>query len=152
AVLPIPEGDTGLREPSWDERALIWATDGPTRILRPEGGRGTVLAIASRTDARQLFTLVDGNRLVPTQGFAASTARRFDESTDAITLDALGFGTRTLTGNVIASTTYRFALADLGTAGGARGFRLVATHSALPAGALGEVSVLLNGALLWSRP
>lgn len=151
AVLPIPEGDTGLREPSWDERALVWATDGPTRILRPEGGRGTVLAIASRTDARQLFTLADGNRLVPTQGFAASTARRLDQSAQALTLDALGFGTRTLTGNVIASTTYRFALADLGTTGGARGFRLVATHSALPAGALGEVSVLLNGALVWSR-
>lgn len=151
AILPMPADSAGIAEPSWDERALVWATDGPTRILRPEGGRGTTLAIASRTDARQLFTLADGNRMVPTGGFAASTVRLDDGNGDAVSLHELGAGTRTLTGNVIAATTYRYALADLGTAGAPRAFRLVATHTALPAGATGEVAVLLNGALVWSR-
>jgi hypothetical protein len=151
AILPLPIGDSGIREPSWDERALVWATDGPTRILRPEGGRGTTLAIASRTDARQLFTLADGNRMLPTSGFAATTVRLDDFNGDAVSLNRLGAGTRTLTGNIIAATTYRYALADLGTAGGPRAFRLIATHSALPRGATGEVAVLLNGALVWSR-
>jgi hypothetical protein len=151
AIAHLPPADSAIAEPSWDERALVWATDGPTRILAPEGGRGTVLAIASRTDARQLFTLATGDRMVPSREFAAAAVRRPLPAGDAVTFDALGLGTRTLTGNVIASTTYRFALADLGPAGSARGFRLVATHSALPPDAIGEVSVLLNGALVWSR-
>jgi hypothetical protein len=151
AVAPLPPADSALAEPSWDERALVWATDGPTRILMPDSGRGTVLAIASRTDARQLFTLATGDRMVPSREFAAAAIRRADPADGAVTLDALGMGTRTLTGNIIASTTYRFALADLGPGGSARAFRLVATHSALPADGIGEVSVLLNGALVWSR-
>lgn len=151
-VLPLPAADSAIAEPGLDERAIVWATDGPTRILRPNGGRGTVLAIASRRDARQLFTLAEGPELVPTAGFAATTVRLDAVDHRTVSLHALGFGNRTLTGSTIASAGYRFALADLGPNAVPRAFRLVATHTALPTNTSGDVAVLLNGSLIWSRP
>lgn len=150
-IAALPPVDSAMPEPSWDERAIVWASDGPTRLLRVEGGRGTVLAIASRRDARQLFTLAAGPALVPAAGFATSTVRLNDAVTGLLSFDALGFGSRTITGGTIASAGYRFALADIGREDVPRAFRLLARHSALPEDAVGEVAVLMNGSIIWSR-
>jgi hypothetical protein len=69
-----------------------------------------------------------------------------------VSFDALGYGTRTLTGGAVASAGYRFALADIGRNEVPRAFRLLAHHTALPTDATGEVAVLMNGAIIWSRP
>ena len=74
-IAALPPADSAIPEPSWGERAIVWASDGPSRILRPEGGRGTVLALASRRDARQLFTAASGPAMVPVSGFASTTVR-----------------------------------------------------------------------------
>ena len=148
----LPDSAAAVAEPGWDERAIVWATDGPTRVLRPAGGRGTVLALASRRDARQLFTLAQGPRMVPTSGFAATTVRLEDRQVSTTTLDDMGIGSRTAEGSAITALAYRFALADFGPMSTPRAFRLVARHSTPPAEASGEVAVLLNGALIWSRP
>ncbi len=148
-VAPLP---AVIEEPGWHERAIVWANDGPTRVLRPEGGRGTVLAVASRRDARQLFTLAQGPAMVPTSSFAATTVRLDDRIVGNVSLDDLGIGSRTVEGGVLAVAGYRFALADLGAAATPRAFRLVARHSSLPRDADGEVAVLLNGSVIWSRP
>ena len=151
-IAALPPADSAIPEPPWHERAIVWASGGPTRILRSEGGRGTVLAIASRRDARQLFTLTAGPALVPVSGFASTTVRLDDVANSMITLDALGFGNRTITGGAVASAGYRFALADIGRDEAPRAFRLLARHTALPEDAVGEVALLLNGAIIWSRP
>lgn len=150
-IAPWPASDT-IAEPGWQERAIIWAGDGPTRVLRPADGRGAVLAITSRRDARQLFTLRQGPELVPATGFAATTVRVDDRVIGNVTLDDLGIGSRTIEGGTIAVAGYRFALADLGAAATPRAFRLVARHSTLPRDADGELTVLLNGDIIWSRP
>jgi hypothetical protein len=152
AIGRLPDSAAAIDEPGWDERAVVWATDGPTRVLRPAGARGTVMAIASRRDARQLFTLPAGPRMVPTDGFAATTVRLDDRVVATTTLDDLGFGSRTAEGSAITALGYRFALADFGPLSTPRAFRLLARHSTPPADASGEVVVLLNGALIWSRP
>lgn len=152
AIGRLPGGDTALAEPMADERAIVWATDGPTRVLRPTGGRGTVLAVASRRDARQLFTLRQGPALVPTGAFAATTVRLDDRAVGNVTFDALGLGSRTIEGGTIATAGYRFGLADLGAAATPRAFRLVARHSSLPDDATGTLTVLLNGDVIASRP
>jgi hypothetical protein len=151
-IAPLPLADSTIPEPSWGERAIVWAADGPTRILRPTGGRGTVLALASRRDARQLFTLATGPSMVPVSGFATTTVRLDDMPTALLTFDHLGFGSRTITGGAIASAGYRFSLADVGRDDVPRAFRLVARHSAIPAEGIAEVAVLLNGSIIWSRP
>ncbi len=148
----LPDGDSAIAEPMADERAIVWATDGPTRVLRPQGGRGTVLAVASRRDARQLFTLRPGPAMVPTSAFAATTVRLDDRSVGNVTFDALGLGSRTVEGGTIATAGYRFGLADLGAAATPRAFRLVARHSTLPADATGALTILLNGEVIASRP
>ncbi len=152
AIAPLPGGDSAIAEPMADERAIVWATDGPTRVLRPVGGRGGVLAVASRRDARQLFTLRQGPALVPTGAFAATTVRLDDRAVGNVTFDALGLGSRTVEGGTIATAGYRFSLADLGAAATPRAFRLVARHSTLPEDATGTLTVLLNGAVIASRP
>jgi hypothetical protein len=151
-IADLPPGDSAVMEPSWNERAIVWANDGPTRILRPDGGRGTVLALASRRDARQLFTMGAGPAMVPVSGFAATTVRHDEAPPGARSFSALGFGSRTITGGAIATAGYRFALADVGSDDVPRALRLLARHSALPEDANGEVAVLLNGAIVWSRP
>jgi hypothetical protein len=150
AALPADSGP--LPEPSSDARAVVWATDGPTGLLRPEGGRGTVLAVASRRDARTLFTLPQGPALVPTSAFTTSLLRIDQRSAGTVSLDAMGAGTRTVQGNAIAAASYRFALADFRSTSGPVAFRLVAEHASLPRESTGEVTVLLNGAVIWSRP
>jgi hypothetical protein len=151
-IAALPPADSAIPEPSWGERAIVWASDGPSRILRAEGGRGTVLALASRRDARQLFTLAGGPALVPVSGFAATTGRLDDPATGLLSFEALGFGNRTITGGTIASAGYRFSLADIGRDDVPRAFRLLARHTAIPAGGVAEIAVLLNGSIVWSRP
>jgi hypothetical protein len=152
AIGRLPEDGSPIVEPPADERALVWATDGPTRLLRPDNGRGTVLALASRRDARQLFTLADGPSLVPVRAFATTAIRIDSVVRGTVSLDALGIGSRTVQGSAIASAGYRFALADFGYRAAPAAFRLVADHATLPRETSGEVSLLLNGAIIWSRP
>jgi hypothetical protein len=151
-VAALPSADSAIAEPGWRERAIVFVGNGPTRVLRPEGGRGTVLAVASRRDARQLFTLAQGPAMVPTSAFAATTVRLDDREVGNISLDQLGIGSRTIEGGAMAVAGYRFALADLGPGVSPRAFRLVARHSTIPEHADGEVAVLLNGDVIWSRP
>lgn len=152
AIGRLPEDGSPIVEPPADERALVWATDGPTRLLHPDNGRGTVLALASRRDARQLFTLADGPALVPVRAFATTAIRIDSVVRGTVSLDALGIGSRTVQGSAIASAGYRFALADFGYRAAPAAFRLVADHATLPRETSGEVSLLLNGAIIWSRP
>ncbi len=152
AIGRLPSSDSAIAEPPSDERAILWANDGPTRVLGPDGGRGTVLAIASRRDAHQLFTLPSGPSLVPARAFAVTTARLEDRVVANVTFDALGIGSTTLQGSTIATAGFRFALADLGAAASPRAFRLVARHTSLPKDATGELAILLNGSLIASRP
>ncbi|MGD9524066.1 MAG: cellulose biosynthesis cyclic di-GMP-binding regulatory protein BcsB [Gemmatimonadales bacterium] len=148
----LPPDGGAIPEPQLDERAVVWATDGPAGILGPEGGRGTVLAIASRGDARALFTLPQGPALVPTSAFTTSLLRLDQRSAGTVSLDAMGAGTRTVQGNAIAAANYRFSLADFRSQAGPVAFRLVAEHASLPRETTGEATVLLNGAVIWSRP
>ena len=151
-IAALPPADSAIAEPSWNERAIVWASDGPTRILRQVGSRGTVLALASRRDARQLFTLVSGPGMVPTSGFAATTVRLDEATTGLLSFESLGFGSRTITGGAMASAGYRFSLADVGRDEVPRAFRLLARHTAIPDEGIAEVAVLLNGSIIWSRP
>lgn len=152
AIGELPADGGPIAEPPLDERAVVWATDGPTGILRPDGGRGTVLAIASRRDARTLFTLPQGPALVPTSAFTTSLLRLDQRSAGTVSLDAMGAGTRTVQGNAIAAADYRFSIADFRSQAGPVAFRLVAEHASLPRESTGEATVLLNGAVIWSRP
>ncbi|MES2123874.1 MAG: cellulose biosynthesis cyclic di-GMP-binding regulatory protein BcsB, partial [Gemmatimonadota bacterium] len=153
-VRPLPPRDS-MPEPGPYERALVWSPSGTTMIARPEGGRGTVLAIAARRDARQLFTLADGAALVASSGFSTATAdlshNVLDNGTDTHTLSELGFTSRTLEGSALLVTAYPFALADFGTGSAPTAFRLVARHSVLPPDGNGSVRVHLNGQLIYSR-
>jgi hypothetical protein len=152
AIAALPDSGA-IPEPAADERALVWGPNGPTMILRPEGGRGTVLAIASRRDARQLFTLADGPELVPTAGFSASTVRIDGDGTvESRTLGSLGFGPRTIDGSSVIVASYPFALADFGHVATPRAFRLVAQHSTLPPGGNGTLRIHLNDQLIHSQP
>ncbi|MEP6590192.1 MAG: cellulose biosynthesis cyclic di-GMP-binding regulatory protein BcsB [Gemmatimonadota bacterium] len=153
-IKPLPAGNT-MPEPGPYERALVWSPTGTSMIARPEGGRGTVLALAARRDARQLFTLADGAALVTGTGFATTTANLshniLDNGTDTHTLAELGFSSRTLEGSALLVTAYPFALADFGTSTAPTAFRLVARHSVLPPNGNGSVRVHLNGSLIYSR-
>lgn len=152
AIAALP--DTGaIPEPAADERALVWGPSGPTMVLRPEGGRGTVLAVASRRDARQLFSLADGPELVPVPGFSASTVHTGDGTTvTARTLGSLGNAPRTIDGSSVIVATYPFALADFGHYVTPRAFRLVAQHSTLPPDGNGTLRIHLNDQLIHSQP
>lgn len=152
AIAPLPANDT-IPEPAADERALVWGPSGPTMVMRPDGGRGTVLALGSRRDARQLFSLADGPELVPTNGFSASTVRTAEGTSIASrTLGALGFGPRTIDGSSVIVASYPFALADFGHYVTPRSFRLVAQHSTLPPEGNGTMRIHLNDQLIHSQP
>lgn len=154
AIVPLPPAGTPIPEPAPDERALLWVPSGPTMVLRPEGGAGRVLALASRRDARQLFTLAEGSNLVPTEGFRATTVRPELVSparSGAMTLAQLGLPSATAEGSAIVRHTIPFALADFGHYLTPRAIRLVVRHSALPRDGHGTMNIYLNGQLIASR-
>jgi hypothetical protein len=155
AILPLPPAGTPIPEPAPDERALLWAPSGPTMVLRPEGGAGRVLALASRRDARQLFTLAEGSNLVPTDGFRATTVRPelvLPTRSGAVSFASLGLPSRTAEGSAIVSHDIPFALADFGHYVTPYAARLILRHSALPREGHGTMNVYLNGQLIESRP
>jgi hypothetical protein len=155
AILPLPPAGTPIPEPAPDERALLWVPSGPTMVLRPEGGAGRVLALASRRDARQLFTLAEGSRLVATDGFRATTVRPelvLPVRSGAITFAQLDLPPRTAEGSAIVSHSIPFALADFGHYVTPYAARLILRHSALPREGHGTMNVYLNGQLIESRP
>lgn len=153
-ILPLPPAGTPMPEPAPDERALLWAPSGPTMVLRAEGGGGRVLALASRRDARQLFTLAAGSQLVPVEGFRATTVRPELVSaarSGAVTLAQLGLTSATAEGSAIVRHSIPFALADFGHYVTPRAIRLVLRHSALPRDGHGTMNIYLNGQLIESR-
>ncbi len=153
-VRPLPTADS-MPEPGPYERALLWSPSGSTMIARAAGGRGTVLAIAARRDARQLFTLIDGASLIAASAFKTTTIdlehNAPDNAAGAHTLAELGFSSRTLEGSSLLVASYPFALADFGNNTAPTAFRLVAQHSVLPPTGNGSLRVHLNGALIYSR-
>lgn len=154
-IKPLPAEGTPIAEPGPYSRALIWSPSGSTEIARADSGRGTVLALAARRDARQLFTLADGDGVVAASGFSGTTVS-LDRNTPAggagtITLADLGFASRTIEGSALLVGSYPFALADLGGGTAPTAFRLVARHSGIPAGGNGSMRVHLNGSLIASR-
>lgn len=154
-IRPLPAAGTPIAEPGPYARALVWSPSGSTEIARADSGKGTVLAIAARRDARQLFTLADGDGVVAASGFTGTTVS-LDRNTPSggagtITLADLGFASRTIEGSALLVGSYPFALADLGGSTAPTAFRLVARHSGIPAGGNGSVRVHLNGSLIESR-
>lgn len=152
-IMALPPEGTALSEPAADERALLWAPSGPTMVLRPEGGRGTVMALASRRDARQLFTLIDGTQLVPVGGFTATTVRPELLGPDARgtrSFQEMGFGAQTVEGSSVIVASYPFSLADFGRRVTPRAVRLLIHHSMLPQDGRGTLRVTLNGQLIES--
>ena len=153
-IKPLPTSDS-MPEPGPYERALVWSPSGPTMIARPQGGRGTVLAIAARRDARQLFTLADGVDLVAAASFKTTAVdlghNLPDHSAGVHTLAEMGFSSRTLEGSSLLVAAYPFALADFGSNSAPTAFRLVGQHSVLPSNGNGSLRVHLNGSLIYSR-
>ncbi len=156
AVRPLPPVGAALPEPGPWDRALVWSPEGETHVVRPDSGRGTVMAIAARRDARQLFTLPDGELLVAANAFRAGsvdlTAHFPGAAQAARSFGELGFGARTISGNALIMTSYPFALADLGAASTPTSLRLVAEHSGVPTDGNGTLRIHLNGSLIHSRP
>lgn len=153
-VKPLPDSGGALLEPGPWDRALIWAPGTTTQVVRPDSGRGSVLQLAGRRDARQLFTLADGADLVAADGFRATIVdlrHNLSDSASVRTLGDLGFATRTIEGSSLLVAGYPFALADFGQAAAPTSFRLVARHTPLPAGGHGSIRLHLNGALIWSK-
>jgi hypothetical protein len=155
AIKPLPTDGAAIEEPGPYARALIWSPVGGTEIVRADSGRGTVLALAARRDARQLFTLADGDGLIASNGFGSTTVS-LDRNTPSggagsVALADLGFASRTIEGNSLLVTAYPFSLADLGGSTIPTAFRLVARHSVLPAVGNGSVRVHLNGSIIHSR-
>ncbi len=154
-IKALPPVGVPLPEPDPYDRAVVWSPTGSTAVVRPEHGRGTVLAIAARRDARQLFTLAEGSNAVAAGSFRAGTVdldhNTPDPSRTVRTLAELGFDTRTVEGNSLIIASYPFALADFGGAATPTAFRIVARHSVLPPNANGSVRIHLNGALITSR-
>lgn len=154
-IAPLPADGTPLPEPGADERAIVWAPAGPTMLVRPEGGgRGTVLAVASRRDARQLFTLAAGPALVPVAGFSASTVRpelAGPGRTATVAFGDLGLAARTVEGAGTIVAGIPFALADFGHDVAPSAVRLLLRHSPIPADGHGTMRVHLNGQLVGSH-
>ncbi|MEO5798566.1 MAG: hypothetical protein ABIZ70_00320 [Gemmatimonadales bacterium] len=153
-IKALPATDS-MPEPGPYDRALVWSPTGGTMIARAEGGRGTVLAIAGRRDARQLFTIADGADLVTAPGFKTTTvdlSHNTPDNSDGVrTLGDLGFTNRTLEGSSLLVAAYPFSLADFGNSTVPTAFRLVAEHSVLPPNGNGSLRVHLNGSLIYSR-
>jgi hypothetical protein len=154
-VKPLPAAGTPLPEPGPYERAMAWSPTGITSVVRPAGTRGTVLAIAARRDARQIFTLADGEGLVAAPGLRAGTVELshnlFAQGATTRTLADLGFTSQTLQGNSLLTASYPVAMADFGTGASPSALRLIITHSVLPPDGNGSLRVHLNGSLIFSR-
>lgn len=153
-IAPLPADGTPLVEPGPWERAVVWNPSGSTMIIGADTGRGTVLAIGARRDARQLFTFTGGADLVTSSSFQAGAidlARADDDQTGVRTLAQLGFADRTVEGNTLVVADFPFALADFGEVVSPTAFRLVAKHSIIPVVGHGSVRVHLNGSLVWSQ-
>jgi hypothetical protein len=154
-IKALPPAGVPLPEPGPYERAVVWSPTGSTTVVRPENGRGTILAIAARRDARQLFTLADGSDAVAAGSFRSGTVdlghNAPDPSRTVRTLAELGFESRTVEGNSLIVASYPIALADFGGAATPTALRLIAKHSVLPPNASGSVRIHLNGALITSK-
>ncbi|MEO5825004.1 MAG: hypothetical protein ABIR59_03890 [Gemmatimonadales bacterium] len=153
-IAPLPPVGTPMVEPGPWERAVLWNPAGSTMIIGPDSGRGTVLAIGARRDARQLFTFIGGADLVTSSSFQAGAIdldRVRAEETGVRTLAELGFADRTVEGNTLVIADFPFALADFGEVASPTAFRLIAEHSIIPEVGHGSVRVHLNGALIWSK-
>ena len=154
AILPLPPAGSPLPEPAPDERTLLWSPSGPTMVLRPEGGAGRVLVIATRRDARQLFTLAAGSSLVPTDGFRSATVRPelvMPVRSGAVSLAQLGLPARTAEGSALVRHSIPFALADFGHYVTPAAVRLLLQHSAISRDGAGTMQVYLNGHLIESQ-
>ncbi len=154
-IKALPAAGGSLPEPGPYDRALVWSPSGPTTVVRPDKGRGTILALAARRDARQLFTLADGSDAVAAGSFRTGTVDLAHNTPDPLravrTLSELGFESRTVEGNSLVIASYPVALADFGGAATPTAFRLIARHSVLPANASGSVRIHLNGSLVTSH-
>ncbi len=154
AIRPLPADAAALPEPGPWERAIVWNAAGATAIVGSGTSQGTVLAVGTRRDARQLFTFQGGADLVAASGFRAGAIDlnpRSGGDATVRTLADLGFDDRTVEGNTLVIADYPFALADFGGSAGPTAFRLVANHSIIPTVGNGSVRVHLNGALVWSK-
>ncbi|MBK6494305.1 MAG: cellulose biosynthesis cyclic di-GMP-binding regulatory protein BcsB [Gemmatimonadales bacterium] len=154
-IKPLPADGTPITEPGPFSRALVWSAAGTTALVQENGTHGTMLALSARRDARQLFTLADGDALVAANGFRGTTVS-LDHNTPiggagSLTFADLGFASRTLEGSSLLIGAYPFALADLGGGTMPTSFRLVARHSVLPPNGNGSVRIHLNGSLIQSR-
>ncbi len=154
-IRPLPPAGTPMTEPGPFARALVWSPTGTTELLRSDSSAGTMLAIAARRDARQLFTLADGDAVVAAPGFSGTTASLDHNApvggAGTVTFETLGFPSRTVEGATLMSAAYPFALADLGGTTIPSALRLVVQHSVLPPAGNGSLRVHLNGALVYSR-
>lgn len=155
-VKALPSDSAALSEPGPWDRAVIWSPTGESRVIRPDSGRGTVLALAARRDSRQLFTLASGDQMVTSDSFRGGSFTlehqlpRSDRG--LLTLNELGYQSRTIQGSAVAASSYSFSLADLGGGLTPVAFRLIADHSGVPAKGSGTIQLLLNGSLIHSRP
>ena len=153
-IKPLPPAGTPLPEPGPWSRAMVWTPTGTTAIVPVDKGRGTVLAIAARRDARQIFTLAQGADLVAAPGLRTSTvdlSYNVPPDTRLRTLAELGFDSRTIEGNSLVAASYPIALADFGAAATPTSFRLIVHHSILPPNGSGSLRLHLNGDLIYSR-
>jgi hypothetical protein len=153
-IKPLPPAGTPLAEPGPWSRAVVWSPSGSTRVVHVDNGRGTILAIAARRDARQLFTLADGADMVAADGFRTSTVdldHNAVANTALRTLGDLGFDSRTVEGNSLVTVSYPISLADFGTSITPTSLRLIVRHSILPPAGNGSLRLHLNGDLIYSR-
>ena len=153
-IKPLPPVGTPLPEPGPWARAVLWSPTGDTRVVHIDNGRGTVLAIAARRDARQLFTLANGIDLVAATGLRTATvdlAHNAPASSATHTFADLGFDNRTIEGASLVAASYPVSLADFGTAMTPTSLRLIVHHSILPVNGSGSLRLHLNGDLIYSR-
>lgn len=153
-IKPLPPAGTPLPEPGPWSRAVVWSPSGSTRVVHVDNGRGTVLAIAARRDARQLFTLADGADLVAATGFRTATVdlgHNVVSNTAIRTFADLGFDSRTIEGNSLVASSYPISLGDFGTSITPTSLRLIVRHSILPVNGSGSLRLHLNGDLIYSR-
>ncbi len=153
-IKPLPPAGTPLPEPGPWSRAIVWSPSGSTRVVQVDGGRHTVLAIAARRDARQLFTLADGAELVAATGFrsvSADLSHNVAANAPVRTFADLGFDSRTIDGNSLLVASYPVSLADFGTNVTPTSLRLIVHHSILPTNGSGSLRLHLNGDLVYSR-
>lgn len=152
-IAPLPPPGTPLPEATPYARALIWSPAGATGIVAVDSGRGTVLALAARRDARQIFTLAQGADVVAAPGLSQTSVdlrHNTPPATAVRTLADLGFDHRTIEGTSLVATSYQIALADFGTRNPPSALRLIVHHSVLPPNGNGSLRLLLNGSLIYS--